>query len=37
LLFDFVDPVPLGEGYFAFRTTRSRQRITKFKVVQILD
>ncbi|MCX6142133.1 MAG: DUF6250 domain-containing protein, partial [Ignavibacteriales bacterium] len=30
--FDYVDQKPLTEGYFAFRTTKSRQRISKFAV-----
>jgi hypothetical protein len=32
--FEYADTVPLKEGYFAFRTTRSRQRITNFKIEQ---
>lgn len=30
-LVDFVDPQPLKEGYFGFRTTLSRTRITNFQ------
>ena len=30
--FDYVDQKPLAEGYFAFRTTKSRQRITNFAI-----
>jgi len=30
--FEYADTVPLKEGYFAFRTTRSRQRITNFRI-----
>ena len=33
--FDYADTLPLKGGYFAFRTTRSRQRITNFKVEQL--
>ena len=34
-LFSFKDPNPLKEGYFAFRTTQSRQYIDSFKVYQL--
>ena len=34
LFFDCADKQPLTEGYFAFRTTRSHQRISNFKVQQ---
>ena len=30
--FDYVDQKPLTEGYFAFRTTKSRQRISNFAI-----
>lgn len=30
--FEYADTVPLKEGYFAFRTTRSRQRITNVRI-----
>jgi rhamnogalacturonan endolyase len=30
--FEFSDQGPLKEGYFAFRTTKSRQRITNLKI-----
>jgi hypothetical protein len=30
--FDYVDPKPLTEGYFAFRTTKSRERISNFAI-----
>lgn len=30
-LVDFVDPQPLDKGYFGFRTTLSRTRLTNFK------
>jgi hypothetical protein len=30
--FEYADTSPVMEGYFAFRTTRSHQRITHFKV-----
>lgn len=33
--FSYRDPQPLREGYFAFRTTQSRQAISDFKVVQL--
>lgn len=31
LLVDFRDPAPLTEGWFAFRTTKSRTRLTNFR------
>ncbi|MDE5651266.1 MAG: DUF1080 domain-containing protein, partial [Duncaniella sp.] len=31
LLVDYTDPNPLREGYFGFRTTLSRTRITNFR------
>jgi hypothetical protein len=34
LFFDYADKQPLTEGYFAFRTTRSHQRISNFEVQQ---
>ena len=33
--FAYADKEPLKEGYFAFRTTRSRQRITNIKIEQL--
>ena len=33
-LVDYLDPQPLKEGWFGFRTTLSRTRITNFKVHQ---
>jgi rhamnogalacturonan endolyase len=33
--FDYADKHPLTKGYFAFRTTRSHQRITNFRVEQL--
>jgi rhamnogalacturonan endolyase len=33
--FEYADEVPLREGYFAFRTTRSRQRFTNFKIERL--
>ncbi len=33
--FEYDDTVPLKEGYFAFRTTKSRQRITNFNIEQL--
>jgi len=30
--FEYSDEAPLTEGFFAFRTTRSRQRITNFRI-----
>ncbi len=32
LYFEYIDHLPLTNGYFAFRTTKSRQRIENFKV-----
>jgi rhamnogalacturonan endolyase len=37
LFFDYADAQPLREGYFAFRTTKSRQRIKDFVVQQLPD
>ncbi len=34
LFFSFTDEAPLPKGYFGFRTTKSRQSIDNFKVVQ---
>ena len=34
LLVDYTDPSPLREGYFGFRTTLSRTRITNFHAVK---
>lgn len=34
-VFSFDDPDPLGEGYFGFRTTQSRQYIDGFRVYQL--
>ena len=33
--FIYIDPAPLKEGYFGFRSTKSRQEITKFSVYQL--
>lgn len=33
LLFEWIDPQPLKEGWFGFRTVKSHQRIRHFKVV----
>jgi len=33
--FEYGDEEPLKEGYFAFRTTRSRQRITNFRIERL--
>lgn len=33
--FTFNDPAPLKEGYFGFRSTKSRQEISGFKVYQL--
>lgn len=33
--FSHLDPAPLREGYFGFRTTHSRQRIEHFRVHQL--
>jgi Domain of unknown function (DUF6250) len=35
LLFEWVDPQPLKEGWFGFRTVRSHQRIRHFQVFQV--
>jgi len=36
LFFQFQDPKPLLGGYFAFRSTRSRQVISNFQVYQLI-
>jgi len=33
--FTYNDPAPLKEGYFGFRSTKSRQQISKFRVYQL--
>lgn len=33
--FSYKDPAPLLEGYFGFRSTKSHQEITKFRVYQL--
>lgn len=33
--FEYADESPLQEGYFAFRTTKSRQRISNFKIERL--
>lgn len=33
--FEYLDALPLKTGYFGFRTTKSRQRITNFRIEQL--
>lgn len=33
--FTYIDPAPLTSGYFGFRSTWSRQKVTNFKVYQL--
>jgi hypothetical protein len=35
LFFDYVDKTPLTEGYFGFRTTKSHQRFSNFRVYRL--
>jgi rhamnogalacturonan endolyase len=35
LYFSYQDPDPIHEGYFGFRTTKSRQSVSKLKIYQI--
>jgi rhamnogalacturonan endolyase len=32
--FEYKDPAPLQKGYFGFRSTKSHQEISKFRVYQ---